>query len=424
MKTTVKTIKDGKFEVTCEIDEKVWQDAQKKAENKMMANVQIKGFRKGHVPADIAKKHINAGEMFNEAINIVLPDAFAQAMEENKLRPFTRPQVAVDKFSTTSLTIKFTVVTAPKVTLGKYKDIKIAKGEVKVTDEEVDKAIKDLLHQNAELVVKNGTAEKGDTVIIDFEGFVDDKPFEGGKASNYELKLGSGQFIPGFEDQLIGTKANDKKDVNVTFPEQYVENLKGKKATFKCTVHEVKQEKIPELNDETVKGLKIEKVDNVAKLKEHQKDNLTKRKANEVENKYYNDLVEKITADSKVTVADEIIDEEAHSMKDNLKRQVEQNGMKWEQYIQITGQKEDEMDKKMKEQAAKNIKAMLVLTSIMDQEKITVTEEEKKNEFKRIADLYKMDVKKVEELLGKDMANFENQLKSKKLHDFLVSVNK
>jgi len=424
MKSTVKNLSEGKFEVTCEIDPKDWTEAQNKATNKVISKVEIKGFRKGHVPADIAKKHINQGEVFNEAVNIVLPDAFAKAMEENKLNPFIRPQVNVDKLTSTELTIRFTVVTAPSVKLGKYKGIKIEKKPVKVTDEEVNKEIDRLLDQNAELVVKNDAAKKGDTVIMDFEGFVDGKAFEGGSAKNYELSLGSNQFVPGFEDQLIGCKANDEKEVNVTFPEQYVENLKGKKATFKCKIHEVKEKKIPALNDETVKDLGIKEVATVDALKKYELDNLTKQKEREVENAYYDALVKEIAKDSKIDLADEIVIEEANAMKENLIKQVEQSGMKYDQYLQISGEKEETVMNRFKEQAKENIKVMLTLNEIATQEKITVTNEEIDKEMERISKLYNMDVKKVKEILGKDMNSFVNQLRSTKIHDLLVNLNK
>ncbi len=424
MKSTVKNLSEGKFEVTCEVEQKAWEDAQAKATKKVIDKVEIKGFRKGHVPADMAKKYISQGEVFNEAVNIVLPDVFAKAMEENKLNPFIRPQVNVDKLTSTELTIRFTIVVAPTVKLGKYKDIKIERKGFKVNNEEVMKEIDRLLEQNAELVVKNGEAKKGDTVIIDFDGFVDGKAFDGGSAKNYELSLGSGQFVPGFEDQLIGCKANDEKEVNVTFPEQYVENLKGKKATFKCKVHEVKEKKIPALNDETVKDLGIKDVTTVEALKRYQFGALTQQKNREQENAWYDSLVKEISKDAKVDIADEIVNEEANAMKQNLIKQVEQSGMKYDQYLQISGEKEETLMKRFKEQAKENIKVMLTLNAVAEAEKVTVSQADIDNEMNRIAKLYNMDVKKVKDILGKDMNSFVNQIRSTKIHDLLVNLNK
>lgn len=424
MKSTVKSLNETKFEVTCEVEEKAWKDAQEKARKKLYEKLEIKGFRKGHVPPDIAKKHVNEGEVFNEAINIVLPDTFANAMKDNKLNPLIQPQVNVEKFSTTSLTLKFTVVTAPKVELGNYKGIKITKKEVKVTDKDVDDEIKQLLDQNAELVLKEGPAKKGDTVILDFEGFVDGKPFEGGKASNYELALGSGQFIPGFEDQLVGLKKDDKKDVKVTFPKDYVENLKGKEATFKCVIHEVKEKKVPALNDDTVKEMKLPNVKSVTELKASKHNEITKRKQAEVDNAYYSDLIDAIVKNAKVAVADEIITEEVKNMKANLTQRIEQNGLKFDQYLQITGQKLEDLEKKMKVDAEKNIRAYLVLEAISEKEKITVSDADLQAEYKRFADMYKMEVKKVEEIFSKDLNSLKNQIASRKLHDKLVELNK
>lgn len=424
MKTTVKNLSDSKYEVTVEVDEKLWIDAQEKARKKAFEKVEVKGFRKGHVPPDIARKHINDGEVINEAINIVLPNAFTKAMEENKLRPILRPTVNVDKFSTSSLTLRFTVIVAPKVTLGAYKDLKIEKVAIAVTEQEIDESVKNVLEQNAELIVKEGAANKGDTVILDFEGFVDGKPFEGGKANNYELVLGSGQFIPGFEDQLIGLKANDKKDVNVKFPENYVDSLKGKDATFKCLIHEVKEKKIPTLNDEAVKDLGLEKVNTVAELREHQKGEILKRKNSEADNAYYNKLVDTICKNSSVSLAPELIAEEANVMKENMKKQIEQNGLTWDKYIQITGQKEEDIEKRVQEDAKRNLLGMLVLNEISEKENITVKPEEIDAEYQSIANQYHMEVNKVKEILSKDLDGFVNQIKSRKLHDLLISLNK
>ena len=284
-KRTVNEIKESRFEVEVEVDKETWKKAQEKALEKLAKDVNVKGFRKGKVPAEVAKKHIDQGQLFNEAINSLLPSVFKEVLDEEKLRPFTRPSVDVTKLSDDDLTLKFNIITAPKVKLGQYKDHHLGKEEVKVTPEEVENAMKARLEQNAELVLKDGASEMGDTVVIDFEGFIDGKPFDGGKAENYSLELGSHSFIPGFEEQLVGKKANDELDVNVTFPEQYIDSLKGKAATFKVKVHEVRAKKIPELNDESVKELDIKGVEDLAGLRKYEEEHLRSHKEQDVRRK-------------------------------------------------------------------------------------------------------------------------------------------
>ena len=265
MKRVVNKLENSKVEVICDVETADWKAAQEKAFKKLAKNLELKGFRKGSVPEEMARKHIDTGSIFNEAINSMLQPAFDEVLREEKLQPFSRPSVDVTKVSDSELQLKFIIILAPEVNLGKYKGLGIKKDEVKVSEEEVKEAIDKLVAQQASLVVKDGPAAKGDTVVIDFVGSVDGKEFDGGKAENYSLELGSNSFVPGFEDQLVGHKAGENVDVNVTFPEQYVKDLAGKEAVFACDVHEVKAKKLPELNDEYVKE-QIPPVDSNAKI--------------------------------------------------------------------------------------------------------------------------------------------------------------
>ncbi len=422
-KRTVNEIKESRFEVEVEVDKETWKKAQEKALEKLAKDVSVKGFRKGKVPAEVAKKHIDQGQLFNEAINSLLPSVFKEVLDEEKLRPFTRPSVDVSKLSDDDLTLKFNIITAPKVKLGQYKDHHLGKEEVKVTPEEVENAMKARLEQNAELVLKDGASEMGDTVVIDFEGFVDGKPFDGGKAENYSLELGSHSFIPGFEEQLVGKKANDEVEVNVTFPEQYIDSLKGKAATFKVKVHEVRAKKIPELNDESVKELDIKGVEDLAGLRKYEEEHLRSHKEQDVRRAYWDKLIDAIIKDSEMNIEDEVLDEEVHAMKDNLARQAAQSGMSLEQYLSITGQSEEELDKTLRVEADKNIRTVLIMEKVAELEELQVTPEEIDFEIAKIADAYKMEFNKVKELLTKDMDRFTQNIRTRRIEDFLFAHN-
>ena len=422
-KRTVNEIKESRFEVEVEVDKETWKKAQEKALEKLAKDVSVKGFRKGKVPAEVAKKHIDQGQLFNEAINSLLPSVFKEVLDEEKLRPFTRPSVDVSKLSDDDLTLKFNIITAPKVKLGQYKDHHLGKEEVKVTPEEVENAMKARLEQNAELVLKDAASEMGDTVVIDFEGFVDGKPFDGGKAENYSLELGSHSFIPGFEEQLVGKKANDEVEVNVTFPEQYVDSLKGKAATFKVKVHEVRAKKIPELNDESVKELDIKGVEDLAGLRKYEEEHLRSHKEQDVRRAYWDKLIDAIIKDSEMNIEDEVLDEEVHAMKDNLARQAAQSGMSLEQYLSITGQSEEELDKTLRVEADKNIRTVLIMEKVAELEELQVTPEEIDFEIAKIADAYKMEFNKVKELLTKDMDRFTQNIRTRRIEDFLFAHN-
>ena len=243
MSRTINKLPNAHVEVICPVDTKTWKEAQEAAFKKLAANVQIPGFRKGKAPENMVRSKVNPGQVFDEAINAVLPKLYKAIVEEDKIEPYAQPKVDVTKLSDTELEVKFTITVAPEVKLGKYTGLEIGKTEVSVTDEELEADIKRLLDQNGTLIVKEGKSEKGDTVVIDFKGSVDGKEFEGGSSENYELVLGSNSFIPGFEDQLIGHEAGEHVDVNVKFPEQYTEELKGKDALFACDIHEVKTRK-------------------------------------------------------------------------------------------------------------------------------------------------------------------------------------
>lgn len=423
MKRVVKKLENSKVEVTCEVETATWKEAQEKAFNKLAKDLEVKGFRKGKVPTDIARKHIDQGRIFNEAINSLLQPCFEEVLREEKLSPFARPSVDVTKISDTDLELKYVIILAPEVKLGEYKNLEVKKAAVKVEEKEVQEEIEKLVAQNASLVVTENASKKGDTVVIDFVGSVDGKEFEGGKAENYSLELGSNSFVPGFEDQLVGHKAGEKVDVNVTFPTQYVPELAGKKALFKCTIHEVKEKVLPELNEELIKDLNIPEVKTVEELKAYEKKSLTNQKESKATSEALDSVISKIAEAAKIELADEVVNEEVESMKKNMEKQISERGLTLEQYYSITGQKPEEVEKTMRADAVKNLRAILCLEEIAKQEKIEVTDADVEFEMAKIAEQYKMDIKQVKDILGKDLPRFKSEIKQRRIQEFLINNN-
>ena len=422
MERKVTKVKPCHVEVHVVVDEKSWKDAQEASTKKLCKEVQVDGFRKGNVPEAIAKRHINQGKMLDEAINSLLPSIYREIMEEEKIEPFAQPQVDVTKISDTNLEVKFVIVTAPEVELGEYKGLKIGKKEVKVSAKEVDEEIEKLLKENASLVLKEGASEMGDTVVFDFVGTVDGKAFDGGSAQNYSLELGSHQFIPGFEEQLVGVKAGEHKDVNVTFPEQYTPELAGKAALFACDVHEVKAKKLPELNDEFVKELN-RGVETVEALKESTKKDIQARKEQESKREFLEKLYEKIASGSKVEIPEEMIKEQAANMKKDMEQRMAQSGLTLEQYLQFTGQKAEDFDAQLEKDAKKDITNYFLLEEVGKKESLELTDADVEFEYAKLAEQYKMKLEDVKKALEKQNAQFRHNLKMTRIEEFLIKEN-
>ena len=423
MKITFKELEACHTQADVVIDEAKWKAAQQASFKKLAKNVQVDGFRKGNAPEALVRKHIDQGKLLDDAINSLLPEAYREVLEKGKLQPFAQPKVDVTKLSDTELEVKFVIVTAPKVELGQYKDLKIGKKEAKVTAKEVEEALEALRLQNATLVAKDGAAEKGDTVVMDFVGKVDDKAFEGGSAQNHELELGSGSFIPGFEDQLIGVKAGEHRDVNVTFPEQYTPELAGKAAVFGCDVHEVKAKKLPELNDEFVKELGQKDVETVEALKESRKAELLANKEAQQKREYLTKLYETIAKNSKVEIPQEMIDEQAESLKKDMVNRMAQSGLTLEQYFQFTGTKEEEFMKKLQEDAKRDITNYFLLEKIGEAEKLELTDADIEFEYAKLAEQYNMKVEDVKKALSTQLDQFKNNLRMTRIEEELIKQN-
>ncbi|MGM9857803.1 MAG: trigger factor [Bacilli bacterium] len=423
MQKEVTKLENSQTNITLSFSGEEWTNAQKKAFNKLASNVEVQGFRKGHAPENLVRQKINQAQVLNDAIDVVLQPAYEQVLTEEKLVPFVQPEVEVTKISESELEVIIKITTAPEVTLGAYKGLKVAREAVEVTKEEIDAEIAKLCANNAELVVKETEAKLGDTTVIDFKGFVEGKEFDGGSAENFALELGSNQFVPGFEDQLVGTKAGDSKDVVVTFPTQYVPELAGKEATFKVTVNEVKEKKVPELNEDLVAELNYEGVKTVEDLTNKVSADVKTRKENQARNAQIEEILKQIREASTIAIGEKIIEKEVESMKENFKKQVEQNGLTIEQYYQITGQKEEDTVKSMHAQAELNLKNFLVISEISKLEDIKVEPKDLDAEYQKIADQYGMDVAKVKEILGPQSQQLASDIHQRKIIDFLLANN-
>ena len=423
MERKLTQLENCRVQVDVTVDEKTWKDAQEASYKKLAKDVQVDGFRKGNAPEAIARKHIDTGKMLDTAINSLLPKIYKEILDEDKVEPYAQPKVDVTKLSDTNLEVRFIIVTAPKVELGQYKGFELGKKEVKVTAKEVTEAIDDLRKQNASLVTKEEEAKEGDTVVLDFVGKVNGEAFEGGTAQNYELELGSHSFIPGFEEQLVGIKAGEHRDINVTFPEQYTPNLAGKPAVFECDVHEVKEKKLPELNDDFAKELN-RGYETVDALKEGTKNDIKTKKEQDAKREYLEKLYAEIAKASKIEIPEEMVNEQAEVMKKDMTQRMSQSGLTLEQYLQFVGQSEDEFMGKLKEDAKKDISNYFLLEEVGKKENLQITDADVEFEYAKIADQYKMSIDDVKKALGAQLNQFKNNLRMTRIEEFLLNENK
>lgn len=372
-----------------------------KAFKKVVKTVTAPGFRKGKMPRHLFEKNYGVESLYQEAIDIVLPEAYVAAVTEAGIDPVARPEIDVKQVGQgQDLEIEALVTVRPEVKLGDYKGLTVERLSTDVTDEDIETAVNDNVARLAELVVKEDAAALGDTVTIDFEGFLDGEAFEGGKGERYDLELGSGSFIPGFEDKLVGVKAGEDRDVIVTFPENYqAEHLAGKEVTFKTTTHEVKAKEVPALTDELAQELDAE-VKTVAEYKEKVAKQLKDAKAQEAEQALQNSVIEQAVANAEVEVPSVMVEEEADRMVKEFEQRIAQQGLSLELYSQFTGQTEEELKAQISKDAETRVRTREVLAAIVEAEKIEVTEDEVEAEIQKIADSYNMPVEQIKAALG------------------------
>lgn len=401
----------GILKVTVEGD--TWKSAQEKAFNKLAKKLTLPGFRAGKVPAAMAKKHISVQEVLINAVDEVATDALVSGISEHELQMIARPALDIESIDENSVVLLFDIQVKPEVKLGAYTNFNIKKDSTRVLKKDIEEQITRLQERYAELELKeDGSVENGDTAVIDFEGFKDGVAFDGGKGENYPLVIGSGSFIPGFEEQLIGMKSEETKEINVTFPENYGEaSLAGQPVIFKVTVHEIKSKNLPEYNDELVAQANIENVKTTKEFEEYTKEDLKKRKENESDNKYTNDCLTKVVDNAEVEIPQVMIDEETDHMVNDFKQRLAQQGMSLEMFTQMTGQDEAAIREQMALDAANKVKVRLVLEAVVKEEKIEINEEQIEAEYKRIADAYSMEVDKVKELVSNDSISYDLKLR-------------
>ncbi|MBA5711743.1 trigger factor [Bacillus velezensis] len=407
--------------LTVEVDADTFKTALDDAFKKVVKQVSIPGFRKGKVPRGLFEQRFGVEALYQDALDILLPVEYPKAVEEAGIEPVDRPEIDVEKIEKgESLIFTAKVTVKPEVKLGDYKGLGIEKDDTAVTDEDVQNELKALQERQAELVVKEeGAVENGDTVVLDFEGFVDGEAFEGGKAENYSLEVGSGSFIPGFEEQLTGLEAGAEKDVEVTFPEEYhAEELAGKPAVFKVKIHEIKAKELPELNDEFAKDID-EEVETLAELTEKTKKRLEEAKENEADAKLREELVLKASENAEADVPQAMVDTELDRMLKEFEQRLQMQGMNLELYTQFSGQDENALKEQMKEDAAKRVKSNLTLEAIAQAENLEVTDEEVEAELTKMAEAYNMPVENIKQAIGSTDAMKED-LKVRKAIDFLV----
>jgi trigger factor len=424
MKVTNKNSQNNVHEFQVVFDANEWVSTQEKAYKKLAENIEIKGFRKGQAPLNVAKKQIDPQRAMQEALQLIIPVGLDEIQKDNKFELLIRPDVNVEEVSVDKLVMTYTITTRPKVVLGTYKGISVTKHPVEVKEEDIQRELLALQNKYALMLPKvGGVVEKGDIAVIDFEGYTDGTAFEGGKAERYELEIGSNQFIPGFEDQLVGKKVGEKHEIDVKFPDNYVKELAGKDATFKIFIHEIKVKKLAEINDDLAKDVQISGVTTLDQLKERIVEGLKVNKNAEADRQGYKVLVEQIVSMCKVEVPSTLIKVEQDRALENFRKDIESKGVPYDRYLEISGLSDEELKKNMNEDVIKNLKAVFVLGEIAKENNIQVTAADIDIEYKRVATQYKVSIDEVKKAYKDRQNEFQNNIFNRKIAEYLTSVN-
>ena len=422
MSVQVEKLEKNMAKLTIEVAPEELEKAIEGAYQKNKSKISVPGFRKGKVPRQMIERMYGKEVFYEDAVNALIPEAYEKAVDECEEEIVSSPKIEVAQVEAGKPFI-FTAEVAlkPEVKLGKYKGVKVEKTDTEVTDEEVDKEIDKERESNARNIdVTDRAVKDGDIVTLDFEGFVDGTAFEGGKGENYPLTIGSGTFIPGFEEQLVGAEIGKETEVNVTFPEDYqAEDLKGKAAVFKCTVKEIKEKELPTLDDEFAS--EVSEFETLAEYKADVKGRLEERKAKAAREAKEAAVIEEIIKDSDMEIPEAMIETQQRQMIDEFAQRIQMQGLTLEQYFQFTGASYDQMIEQVKPQAEKRIQSRLVLEAVAAAEKIEATEEDYEEELKSMAEAYQMEVDKVKELLPeKSVQQIKEDIAVKKAAEFVV----
>lgn len=406
-------------EIIVEIKGEEWNKILDDTFKKVIKKVKIDGFRPGKAPREVYERKYGKSSLVVEAVDMAVSDAYTKALKEFKGEPIMQPSVAIDKADEEGVIYKFIFTTKPEVKIKKYTNLGVKKPSVKVTDKEVEEEIQNIIKEYADLQVKEGAIEDGDTAIIDFEGFDNGKAFEGGKGENYSLEIGSHSFIPGFEEALVGHKSGEEVDVNVTFPEDYhAEDLKGKPVVFKVKIHEVKTKIYPKLDEEFFKDLGLDDVKNEEELKKTIKDGIKSRKEYDAENKYTDELFEALLKETTVEIPHELIHEELDRMVEQYAERLKMQGLTLEQFYKYTNSSEEALKGQMHEEAEKRVKLRFAIEEIISLEKIDATDDEAEKEAQEGAKKHNIDKDEyVKAFGGLEMIKYD--IKVKKVMDLM-----
>ena len=422
MSYTVENLEKSMAKITITVDADAFEEAMVKSYNKNKKNISIQGFRKGKAPRKMVEKLYGPEVFYEDAANFAIPDAYEEAAKESGLEIVSRPEIDVVEIEKgKDFVFTATVAVKPEVTLGDYKGIEVEKKTVKVMAADVNAEIDKVREQNSRMItVENRGIKKDDTAVIDFEGFVDGEPFQGGKGEDYSLVIGSHSFIDTFEDQLVGKKAGEEVDVNVTFPGEYHEaSLKGKPALFKVTVKEIKKKELPKLDDEFAS--EVSEFETLKEYKASVKKNLTERRKEEAKREKENEVVEKVVENITVELPEPMIDEQTQQMIQEFAGRLSSQGLSFDQYMQMTGMTADALMGQMKPEAEKRIRTRLALEAIVDAEKIKATAKDIDKEIENMANMYQMEVDKIKEMIGDaEKEQIGKDLAVQKAVDFVV----
>ncbi|MCD7810157.1 MAG: trigger factor [Erysipelotrichaceae bacterium] len=405
METVCNKLENCQVEIVATYEGDEWKNAQKKALNKLAKQVKIDGFREGHAPARMVKARIGSARILEDAVDVILKDCYDDIFTKNDIAPVGQPQANVEEMSEEVLKLKFTATVAPDVNLGQYKGLDVVKEVAEVSDEEIDDELKNYQQQFAELLIKEeGTVEDGDSVVIDYEGFKDGVPFDGGQAENYTLEIGSGSFIPGFEDQIIGMSVDEEKDLNLTFPEDYAAtDLAGQEVVFKVKVHEIKTKVLPEIDDELAKDINHEGVETLEDLKSYITEQIKNRKQNEMDQKFYSDIRDALIEATPIDVPAVMVDNQLDSMMREIEQSFSQQGMTLDMYAQFTGKTQDDLREDMREEAEKRVKYNLIVDEVVKAENIVVSDEDVDKYFNDIAQYYDSSADEMKKIFANNM---------------------